>query len=112
MHLNEMTWPEVRAAAQQTPPVVAILPIAAIEQHGPHLAVSTDTAVVTAIAEQVEAALAQTVLLCPTLPFGSSHHHLAFPGTLSLSPELYVQVLVELVDSLLESGFRSIVLLN
>jgi creatinine amidohydrolase len=51
-------------------------------------------------------------MLCPTLPFGCSHHHLAFAGTMSIAPELFTKVLVELTESLLLSGFRRIVLLN
>ena len=54
MKLIEMNWPAVRQAAAHT---VALLPIAAIEQHGPHLAVSTDTALVTHVAERAEAAI-------------------------------------------------------
>ena len=109
MKLVEMSAPEISKAAKNA---VALLPLAAIEQHGPHLAVSTDTALVTGVAERVEAKLRKHVLLCPTLQFGSSHHHLKFGGTLSISPDLYTSVVVELVESLLGSGFRRIVLLN
>ena len=91
---------------------VVILPLAAMEQHGPHLAVSTDTDIVTAVAQKVEAGLPDETLLCPAMAFGSSHHHLSFGGTLSLSITTYTQVVVELVESLLENGFRKIVLLN
>lgn len=91
---------------------VVVLPLAAIEQHGPHLAVSTDTDLVSRVAQETEALLPDDVLLCPTLPFGSSHHHLAFGGTLSISITTYTQVVIELVDSLLQNGFRKIVLLN
>ena len=91
---------------------VVILPIAAIEQHGPHLAVSTDMACVTEIALKAEKELPEDILLCPTLPFGSSHHHLSFGGTLSLTVETYTRVIVELVECLLQNGFRRIVLLN
>ena len=109
MRLNEMSWPEVEACSGR---VVAMLPLAAIEQHGPHLAVSTDTAITTALARRVEAGLPNDVVLCPTMPFGSSHHHLAFAGTMSLSAELFTRVVVELVQSLIKGGFRRIVLLN
>lgn len=113
MKLVEMTWPEVAALTKdEAAPVVALLPIASIEQHGPHLAVSTDTALATAIAEQVESALPDDVVLCPTLTYGSSHHHLGFPGVMSISHETYVRVLVDLAESLLKSGFRRIVLFN
>jgi creatinine amidohydrolase len=91
---------------------VILLPLGAIEQHGPHMAVSTDTDIVTYIARQAEAALPDQVLLCPTLPFGSSDHHLSFGGTISIGAELYTKVIVDLVGSLLQNGFRKIVLLN
>jgi creatinine amidohydrolase len=109
MRLNEMTWPEVEACAGR---MVAVLPLAAIEQHGPHLAVSTDTAIVNAIGRRVEAGMPNDIVLCPAMPFGSSHHHLAFAGTMSLSAELFTRVVAELAQSLIKGGFRRIVLLN
>ena len=109
MNLETMTWPDVRDVAQQS---VALLPLGATEQHGRHLAVSTDTAIVTRIAAQVEANLPEDVVLYPTLAFGSSHHHLDFPGTLSLSPTVFTQVTIDLIQSMVQSGFRRIMLLN
>jgi creatinine amidohydrolase len=91
---------------------IAVLPLGAIEQHGPHLAVSTDTDIISRLASTAEQLLPNDILVCPTFPFGSSHHHLAFGGTLSISSLLYTQLITELVDSLLSSGFRRIVLLN
>lgn len=91
---------------------VVVLPVGAIEQHGPHLSVSTDTDLVTQVARGAEALRSNDILLCPTLPFGSSHHHLALGGTLSISAAVYTQVLVELVESILQNGFRRILLLN
>ncbi len=91
---------------------VVLLPLGAIEQHGPHLSVSTDTDLVSSVALAAEKLLADNILLCPTLPFGSSNHHLLFGGTISLSPATYTQAIIELVESLIESGFRRIVLLN
>lgn len=103
------TYADLNQAAKDK---VIILPLGAIEQHGPHLSVSTDTDIVTQIAQQIEKFLPEAVLLCPTLPFGSSHHHLSFGGTISIAPELYTQVLIELVNSLIISEFRKIILLN
>ncbi|WEK20999.1 MAG: creatininase family protein [Candidatus Pedobacter colombiensis] len=91
---------------------IALLPIGAIEQHGPHLAVSTDIDLVSEVAKRAEQQLPEDILLCPPLPFGSSHHHLDFGGVMSISAATYTQVLVELVESLLKDGFRRIVLLN
>jgi creatinine amidohydrolase len=67
---------------------------------------------VTHLARAAEASLPDKVLLCPTLAFGSSHHHLSFGGTISISPALYTQVIVEMAGSLLQNGARRIVLLN
>lgn len=92
--------------------LVVIFPLGAIEQHGPHLAVSTDTTLVSHVAAGAEKQLPDQVLLCPTLPFGSSHHHLSFGGTISMAADTYAQVLVEMTESLLQSGYRRIVLLN
>ncbi len=96
---------------QQTDKVI-LLPLGAIEQHGPHLAVSTDADIVTKIASFAEQQLTDDIFLCPTLPFGSSHHHISFGGTISVSIATYTQLVIELVESLLQKGFRRIVLLN
>lgn len=109
MKLIELSSPRI---AELAPNSVAVLPIAATEQHGPHLAVSTDTALITHVAQRAEAALPNIVMLCPTLPYGASNHHLGFSGTMSLGHETFSKVLVELVESLLQGGFRRIVLLN
>lgn len=91
---------------------VVVLPLGAIEQHGPHLPVGTDTHIITALSQALEQQLPNDVLLCPALPYGSSHHHLDFGGTISISPTLYTALIVELVASLLQCGFQKIVLLN
>jgi creatinine amidohydrolase len=109
MKLIEMTWPEVEEFAETT---VALWPLAATEQHGPHLSVSTDEAIVTRLCQRVEEKAPNDVVLCPTLPFGSSHHHLSFSGTMSLPADILTTVIVELVKSLVSGGFRRIVLLN
>ena len=108
MKLSEMTAPEIHEIA---PHAVALLPIGSIEQHGPHLATGTDSDIVWAIASRVVGVLPKQIVLCPALPFGASHHHLAF-GAMSFSVETFARVLVELVESLLENGFRRIVILN
>ena len=105
----ELTSPEI---ARLAPDSVAVLPLAAVEQHGDHLPVITDTTIVTEIASRAEKAMQAKVLLLPTLWPGCSHHHLGFPGTLSISSETYVRVLCDLMQSLLAAGCRRIFLLN
>jgi creatinine amidohydrolase len=109
--LEELTREEARALA---PDALVVLPVGAVEQHGPHLPVGTDYFAVEHIARAAAAALEGRVpvLVAPALPFGSSHHHLPFGGTLSLSTETYYRVLRDLAESLIVSGFRRIFILN
>ncbi|HEX5692471.1 MAG TPA: creatininase family protein, partial [Roseiflexaceae bacterium] len=108
---DEHTREELRALA---PTTLLVLPVGATEQHGPHLPVATDRLAVEHIARAAaqEAAAQIPVLVAPTLPFGSSHHHIPFGGTLSLGTETYYRVLVDLAESLIASGFRRIFILN
>lgn len=107
MLFADLDYQTIRNASDK----IAVLPLGAIEQHGPHLPVSTDFDIVSSVAREAEKKLAGDIILCPSLPFGSSHHHLHF-AALSLSVTTYTQVLVEIVDSLVQAGFRRIVLLN
>ncbi|WP_342082870.1 creatininase family protein [Dyadobacter sp. OTU695] len=109
MLFDNLNYPSIRALIED---VVVVLPLGATEQHGPHMAVSTDTDIVTHLARTAEASLPDRILLCPALPYGSSHHHLSFGGTISINPALYTQVIVDMVGMLLQNGFRRIVLLN
>jgi creatinine amidohydrolase len=109
--LHELTREEARAYAQDT---LIILPTGAIEQHGPHLAVGTDFLTIDYIARAsaTEAAKEIPVLVAPSLPYGSSHHHLPFGGTISLRTETYYRVVYDLAESLIVGGFRRIFILN
>jgi creatinine amidohydrolase len=110
MRFAELTWPALRQLPQDR--VLVLAPLAACEQHGPHLPTWTDTLLVTAVAEGVEQRLPQQVLLLPTLWLGASAHHLRFGATLSLTGDTHVQVLCELLTPLLEEGYRRFLLLN
>jgi creatinine amidohydrolase len=106
---HELKWPAVRELDKQTPVVV---PLGSVEQHGHHLPLATDTVQVTAVADGVEARLGDRVLVLPTLWLGSSHHHLDFPGSLSVRPSLYTKVVQDLAVSILRAGFRRLFFLN
>ena len=85
---------------------VAVLPVAAVEQHGPHLPVGTDYLTVEHLAREAAGIAADqiSVVVAPTLPFGSSHHHIPFGGTMSLSTEGYYRIVTELAESLIQGG--------
>ncbi len=109
--LQELTREEARSLAPQA---LVVLPVGALEQHGPHLPVGTDFLTIEHLARAAaaEAATKIPVLVAPTLPFGSSHHHLPFGGTMSLSTDTYYRVLYDLTESLITGGFRTIFILN
>jgi creatinine amidohydrolase len=110
MKFAEMTYPELQQVSRSGTVVVA--PIAACEQHSRHLAVLTDTVLVTGVAEGVERKLPREVLLLPTLWLGASHHHLRFGATLSANVETHIDILVELLTPLLEDGYQRLLILN
>lgn len=94
--------------------LVAVLPVGATEQHGPHLPLSVDAAIADGVVEAVAAKLPQEsgVLFLPTLPVGKSDEHRRFPGTLSLSGETLMRVWTEIGACVAAAGVRKLVLLN
>lgn len=109
--LADLTWEEVRARAAGDPTVV--LPTGSLEQHGPHLPVKTDTLLVSAITEEaVRRVSAQVdVLLAPTVWMGLSTHHTAY-FSLTLSFDTYQEVIAELLESLIRTGFHRLLVVN
>lgn len=108
MQLGERNWTEIDGLKDR----VVVCPIASLEQHGHHLPLLTDSMIGGEIAKRVEAATEETALFTPLLWVGASHHHLSFPGTISLSQSTYRAVLEDMVECLIAAGFRKIVLLN
>ena len=108
--MEEMTWPEVRDALAEAQ--VAIVPVGSCEQHGPHLALSVDIAGAEAFARRVAEAVHPVALLAPPLKFGISIHHMPFPGTLTLQPETFETVLMEVAASLREHGVGRLFVVN
>lgn len=101
-------------ASTLMPHVVAVLPVAATEQHGPHLPTGVDTDLVNAI---VKRALPQigpqaTALVLPTQAVGKSNEHERFPGTLTLSAETLIRVWKELGTSVVRSGICKLLIFN
>lgn len=98
MRLSDATWPQIGPESFGGQAPVLVLPLGALEQHGPHLPLDTDAFVATAVATAVAAARPRAAL-APTLPLGASGEHAGFPGTLSIGSEALHDVLVELVRS-------------
>jgi len=108
--LEEMSWPDVQRAIESGVRAVVIM-TASIEQHGPHLPTMTDTAIGYAVGERVARRLGKT-LLAPVIRPGCSDHHLAFPGSLSIPTEVFIETVMAYVRSLAPHGFNTFILLS
>lgn len=106
------TRPELAAAAGYDP--VAVLPLGAIEQHGPHLPVSTDLLIAAGILERaLESTAAKVpVVILPQLSLGSSEEHVGLGGTLSLDAETLGRVLASLAAAVAAEGIQRLVIFN
>jgi creatinine amidohydrolase len=94
--------------------VIALLPVAAIEQHGPHLPVAVDACINRGVVEHLAARLPDDlpVTMLPLMPIGKSNEHAAFPGTLTLSAETLIRLWTEIGESVARAGIRKLVILN
>jgi creatinine amidohydrolase len=108
----DMTWPDFASSATER--WIAVLPVAAVEQHGPHLPLGTDSFI-------AEAYLARAVdLIPPGLPvsvlplqmIGLSPEHLGFPGTLSLSAPTIARALTEIGECVRQAGVRKLLIIT
>lgn len=107
----DLPWPAFRALPPDT---VALLPIAAIEQHGPHLPVSVDATINAGVVERALAKLPADcpVLVLPTQAVGISVEHLRFPGTLTTTPETALALWTDIGRSVARAGVKRLVFLN
>lgn len=110
MKLIELSWPEV--AALDRDKTVVLIPTGAVEQHGPHLPLGTDTYLATAAAEEIAVACNDIALVTPCLWMGASLHHMPFAGTVSQSFDGYAEALRRAVVSLADHGFLKFMTIN
>ncbi|MCL6453291.1 MAG: creatininase family protein [Alicyclobacillus sp.] len=105
-----MTWPEVRDALQTAE--LAVIPIGAHEQHGPHLVESCDAVLADRFCRRLVERLAPYAVMTPVIPFGISIHHIHFPGTITLRPETLLSVLRDVVWSMQQHGLNNFLIVN
>lgn len=113
---REVRWQKLRrgqVAEAAAAGAVVVQPIGAIEQHGPHLPIDTDSAAVAEICDRAARRTAEPpVLVLPTIAWGLSPYWLPFPGTLSLRPETILSLVSDIGSSVARHGFRRLVIVN
>lgn len=107
--LQECSWQEL-AKRKDTAKEVVIIPVGSTEQHGYHLPLGTDTMVATLLAE--DAAEKTDVVVAPPLWFGWSPHHMVLPGTITVRPEILIELLYDVIQSLQIHGFSKFIVIN
>src|SRR5713101_2135539 len=109
---TDIHWPDVSAAAPAR--WIAVLPLAATEQHGPHLPVGTDVMIAQAYLARVRELLPDNIpaTFLPLQPVGISTEHIDYPGTLTLPAEVALQSWMALGESVARSGIRKLVMVT
>lgn len=109
---QRLTTTEVASIASQDP--VVVVPLAATEQHGPHLPLSTDLEIARGLLRTAFGRLPtdHRVWMAPPLAFGASGEHSRFPGTLSLDPDVITETICQLGAALQDAGVRRLVVFN
>lgn len=107
-----LTWKQVDALPRET--TLLILPTAAVEQHGHHLPLATDTLINNLLLGKALAQIPANlpVFALPPVCYGKSNEHIGFPGTLSVSAQTFMAVVRDLGASIAASGFRKLALYN
>src|SRR5688572_5182187 len=106
----DMTWQDFRAGDPAR--WIAVLPVAAVEQHGPHLPLGVDGFINDGYLACTHALLPESlpVTVLPLQWVGKSDEHLAYPGTLTVSPETAIRSWIEIGESVFRAGLRKIVI--
>src|SRR5437763_7094203 len=109
MQLAELTWPDIEALNKDTP---VVLPIAAMEQHGRHMPLFTDSLLLGEVVRRAVEKLEGRALFTPLMWLGNSDHHIDFPGTMSAAPRVYLDMLNGLAENFISYGFKRIIFIN
>jgi creatinine amidohydrolase len=107
---DELTWPEMREAIARQP--VVLLPFGAVEDHGPHLPLSTDNVIVEAICVEAARRAPGEALVMPLAAYGLDEHHMDFPGTIAVEMQTLIAYVADIALSVARHGFTHILIVN
>ena len=105
-----LTWPEINEAVAQEK--VIVLPVAATEQHGHHLPLDVDSKLAGTICDAAGAKAPELMLVMPSVSYGYCNHVMDFPGTITIQPVTFVNLLLDITRSVAYHGFKRIVIVN
>lgn len=109
MLLTDLKWTELEALDRNIP---VIIPVAALEQHGHHLPLFTDSILMSEVLRRALERFGNRCVAAPLMWLGNSEHHMDFPGTLSAAPRVYLDLIGGLAENFISHGFKRIVFLN
>jgi creatinine amidohydrolase len=107
---DELTWPEMRQAIARQP--VVLLPFGTVEDHGPHLPINTDNAIVAAICLETARRAPEEMLVMPVVNYGLDEHHMDFPGAVSVGIETLIAYVADVALSATRHGFTHVLIVN
>jgi len=105
-----MTWPEARRAASENR--VVLIPVGAIEQHGPHLPVDVDNRIVEWLCEEAARRRPDLLLTVPPIHYGFNEHNMGFPGTVTVEVQHFIDYVADVAASFVRQGHKRVVLIN
>ena len=113
-HRYWQDWTTAELAAVDSERLIAVLPVGAIEQHGPHLPLSTDAVLNRAVLHAAIAAMPADLpaVILPPQEIGLSPEHVSFPGTLTLQVSTVIRLWTDIGDSLARAGLRKLLIFN
>jgi creatinine amidohydrolase len=109
MQLTDLKWTDVSRLSRDVP---VVIPVAALEQHGHHMPLFTDSLLLGEVVRRAAPSLGERALFAPLMWLGNSEHHLDFPGTMSAAPRTYLDLLRDMAENFLFQGFKRIVFVN
>lgn len=107
---NRLTWPEMNEAIATQK--VVILPTGSTEQHGRHMPLDTDVFLCETVCLEVGRRAPDRVLVLPPVAYGLNMHHIDFPGTIHIEPEVFIAFCLNITKSVAYHGFRKILIVN
>lgn len=110
MALARQSWPELQSVLGKID--LVLVPIGSTEQHGPNMGLGQDHLTAQAFCERAAERLHPQLLSVPAIPWGISDHHMNYPGSMTLRPETFLDLLEDVIGSLAHHGLRRFLLVN